>query len=752
MSVPIGKQFSNIMNSDAMKSFGAGMTMFNAAVPNYKKSNGMSLLSLNQNVRKGTGNHIFDGAGRAVDITTQGLDMIDKFIQNNNPRNKRSLLDKANVFGFGGKFGNFISQNSDEISQGLETGTALIGNALNQAQINDTTELENGIKNSSVGGTTTGMSFDDLSNQWASTSKLNHISWKDIRPNSTFSDILNGISAGNQGAQTGMGISGNPVGAVVGGILGTGSSIIGSIIGRRRAKKQAKKINSQIDNQNNLNERTLINNLGNISDTQSDNLLANFAAYGGNLQTQGGDWTNGLIWINNGGTHEQNPQEGVPMGIAPDGLPNLVEEGEVIHNDYVYSKRVKVPENMKQKYKLKKDSTFADAVAQVSKESKERPNDPISKNGLEAALQELRDSQEAIKEKKEIQKQKKEAIEQAAMEELAQQLGGTQASMGNQMPVPEMAANTFCKGGHLYNDGTELWKFPDTNTLSLAKKETQKYIDNLQETADTISAMNRHLGIPAKSTSNKEEFKPLDTRLRYAPVFGNMLGLGLSFLPTDYGNAERLEKAANQVGDYDRVAFNPIGNYLTYKPFDINYTANQLRASERANARNIMNLAGGNRGAAMAGLLSNNLNSQVALANAYRQAAEENRKQEQVVEDFNRGTNTTNSQGLLEAARANQAARAQAQSHYLGALGEAAKMRQAIDDAKMASRSANLSNLFTSLGNIGNENFAFNQAATNEALLYLLKKNGTQAYKGNSETPTKAYGGMLTKKRKGGKR
>jgi len=46
---------------------------------------------------------------------------------------------------------------------------------------------------------------------------------------------------------------------------------------------------------------------------------ANFAknaskwhAFGGDLMTHGGNWTNGLTWFNNGGTHEENPNEGIP--------------------------------------------------------------------------------------------------------------------------------------------------------------------------------------------------------------------------------------------------------------------------------------------------------------------------------------------------------------------------------------------------------------------------------------------------------
>lgn len=114
---------------------------------------------------------------------------------------------------------------------------------------------------------------------------------------------------------------------------------------------------------------------------------ANFArnaskwhAFGGDLLTHGSNFDTGITFIGNGGTHEANPYEGVPMGTDKEGVPNLVEEGEVIFDDYVFSNRLKVPKAVRNKYKLrgKKPLTFADAALQMSKESEERPNDPIS--------------------------------------------------------------------------------------------------------------------------------------------------------------------------------------------------------------------------------------------------------------------------------------------------------------------------------------------------------------------------------------
>lgn len=114
-------------------------------------------------------------------------------------------------------------------------------------------------------------------------------------------------------------------------------------------------------------------------------------------------YDNGIITIGAGGTHGENPFGGVLMGMAPDGQPNLVEEGEVIYNDYVYSNRLKVPKELRDKYHLKK-GTFADAMNHYFKKNgvEERPNDPIMKNGLMAFASDLAMSQEEIKMRKEM--------------------------------------------------------------------------------------------------------------------------------------------------------------------------------------------------------------------------------------------------------------------------------------------------------------------------------------------------------------
>lgn len=98
---------------------------------------------------------------------------------------------------------------------------------------------------------------------------------------------------------------------------------------------------------------------------------------GGELNTMD-DINNGFIDITEGGTHEENPLGGVPVSIAEDGLPNLVEEGEMIYNGYVYSNNLKPSDETKKRLGLK-GSTYADVIRKAQKYSSERPDDPVSK-------------------------------------------------------------------------------------------------------------------------------------------------------------------------------------------------------------------------------------------------------------------------------------------------------------------------------------------------------------------------------------
>lgn len=129
-------------------------------------------------------------------------------------------------------------------------------------------------------------------------------------------------------------------------------------------------------------------------------------AFGGHLNTNGSDFMTGLTYIDNGDTHENNPYEGVPMGADSEGTPNLVEQGEVVFNDYVYSNRLQVPKAVRKKYKLRDNMTFADAVKYLTKSYEERPNDSISRDTAMEVLADLANVQEAERANKEYNSDK----------------------------------------------------------------------------------------------------------------------------------------------------------------------------------------------------------------------------------------------------------------------------------------------------------------------------------------------------------
>ena len=153
-----------------------------------------------------------------------------------------------------------------------------------------------------------------------------------------------------------------------------------------------------------LNQEQRANNTMNKITSMPNSFNNNEFALGG--QRNGGYFSNGLTYIGEGGTHEQNPHEGVLMGYDEEGTPNLVEEGEYVWNDYVFSNRTKVP---KQAYNIfglggkKNGYTFAEAVNFIQKESEERPTDPISAKGLAAMLSKLAMLQEELRQKQTIQ-------------------------------------------------------------------------------------------------------------------------------------------------------------------------------------------------------------------------------------------------------------------------------------------------------------------------------------------------------------
>lgn len=184
-----------------------------------------------------------------------------------------------------------------------------------------------------------------------------------------------------------------------------------------------------------------------------------FMALGGDIQRNGADFTNGLAHIDAGGRHEENPNEGVQVGVDQEGVPNLVEEGETIFNDYVYSARILADAETKQRFHLpkKKDISFADISKKLEKEAAERPNDPISQAGLKAQMSELAEHQERQKQEMEAQRAR-EAFEALSPEEqtaVMQQMVAQQQGMQEQGEAALLAQPTEQVAEQQMADGSQ---------------------------------------------------------------------------------------------------------------------------------------------------------------------------------------------------------------------------------------------------------------------------------------------------------
>lgn len=217
--------------------------------------------------------------------------------------------------------------------------------------------------------------------------------------------------------------------------------------------------------------------------------------------------------FNSGGSHQANPNSGVQQGISPDGSPNLVEEGETKHRDYIFSDRLLIDKNTAAEHNFPKSmigKTFAEASKRMNKLHKERPNDPITRDTVKSNLNHLMMANDAVRE-----------YEQGSM---------------------------MAGGGHLYDglsEDTGFLNFEDPRVLdrfinpnvpmnkldyrgrlfgeNLSKSATGLESDKL----NTYSANMKQKGLDAKSKLNAGFFGD-SKNLRYAPIaFNALAGSGL---------------------------------------------------------------------------------------------------------------------------------------------------------------------------------------------------------------------------------
>jgi hypothetical protein len=509
---------------------------------------------------------------------------------------------------------------------------------------------------------------------------------------------------------------------------------------------------------------------------------ANWHSFGGELNTNGANFTNGLIQVNAGGTHESNPFQGVPVSLDQEGNPNLVEEGEVIFNDYVFSNRLKLPKKVAKQFKLGGSMSFADAAKKLSKESEERPNDPISLNGLEDNMMKLMNIQEFIKAKK----NKNNNQDTDNTQDNNQFAGGGSIFSEDSLKEDALRFHNYIFGRKgdkeftmdppLFRYGDvrantvddiyrELWahEFPSgtdyINRIGMPIIDTgidTSYTDRIITPTSAIDYINKNKSLDPIAINNNIKRKSIDLNLntdsdiyptydnwmRYLGPLGSLVGLGLSLPAADTSYADSLVSETNKLNAYSPITYNPIGNYLRLDPIDQDRYLNTANAQAAATRRSVINTSGQNRATAMAGLLAADKNALTTTGDMLIKAKEYNDKQAQTMAEFNRQTNMTNADNQLKADMANLQAATTASNTSLTALTKAAELRQLANQTRDASISGNISNLFKSLANIGEEQ-------VNRMDRYTLAKTTGAPYT-EVEDKKKAYGGALKRKKRKG--
>lgn len=534
-------------------------------------------------------------------------------------------------------------------ASGALQGTLGMASAIKDiSTVKDTSGYENQLTD--VSNTTfTANSSSDLLNQINSQNTIDEISYEDIAGTKQ-ENLKSAEKAVGSGASAGAAIGslfgpvGTAIGAGAGALVGGLSSWIGNSAKKREAERIQEELNQERLEAINNRQANLNVAASNLQQDNAANALINYAAEGGPLFNE---FSNGITIINEGGSHSENPHEGVQVGVDTEGIPNLVEEGEVIFNDYVFSNRLKVDKSVRTKYKLRdtKELTFADAAKDIQKMSEEMPNDPVVRRTTELRLNQLMQEQEMVRQKRNRNEEN----------------------------------NQFSLGGQ--KKAYEKWKGEP------AEKGFRKDSEwlNSDAYADFISSRNnswKDLGIGT---------------MQAAPIFGSLVAVGNDIFggnKPDYTNVDKYETAINEA--YNPIETRTLSDYIEYNPYDISFGLNKLSASQAASRRALANTTN-NPAALRSAILASDYNYGNQIGEELRRAQEYNDANRRMVADFNRGTNQFNAQAINAANQFN----AQQAANKATALGQVAQWRDQIYNANRAEKSANLTGLYEGLAGLG---------------------------------------------------
>jgi hypothetical protein len=326
-----------------------------------------------------------------------------------------------------------------------------------------------------------------------------------------------GYQAGSQFGPWG-GIIGGLAGSIIGGVQGNQQDQAIAEEEQKLADQQARQdfqvnqsgmaVNQEQTNQLNPNNPTVFmpsmqyamggsfNNKGfrSLPTAVQNKIKSNSFAQGGTMDQ--------LTEFNGGFKHDDpnilNSNSGIPQGMAPNGVPNIVERGETKDKEenYIFSDNIKVTKEIAQEFNLPSNyvnKTFSEASKTANRSHSRRENDTIESNDTKRNLEKLTAAQEATKElelQKDIammqqkhpdfmntlmaQQQSYQPMGAPGGQMMEAQVPGEMMSGPQGMPIdpnqlpPEMLAQmpeaqqgmpVMAYGGHMYKCGGKMYNF-----------------------------------------------------------------------------------------------------------------------------------------------------------------------------------------------------------------------------------------------------------------------------------------------------
>lgn len=634
-------------------------------IPTVPQQSNNSLMGKNFNMNIGKGENAFDASGlvaAGVGMLGEGLMSLSNKYQNTGDVYKDTLM--KGVYGDASQ-GNLM-QIVDNIS-GKSKNNAL------QA-INDNTYKNTGVLGSN----------QDLVNSFNSINKPIEIEKRGAGSiaSTIGGSIAKGAASGFTAGSAIPGI-GNAVGTIGGAILGLAGGIGSSINGNKYEKiKKAQEL-AYNNSLSNFNTRVL-----NTTKQNNLNSLVNMTALGGQLNYNIDDKylandymskLNNRVYkpqfdsmnyfamggmpdfneFNTGGTHEQNPNGGIPQGMDKQGVMNTVEQGETKtttpEGDYIFSDRLKLSKEECKQLGVPKDSTYAEASKILRKEYDEMPNDEIAKKGWEQSRDMLIQSQEIQKQEIALKEARKQGLNSPKMQGIDSQV--MQDMYYNENPQEEVLLQQGINP-NIYN---------------------------------AFGGNIRRFDVGGFNVEN----------LKYAPIAANIAGLAQNlFISEDYSMPNRLQKEINAL---PRVSVPKNTSYMTYNPVDVNRYTNQYNAQTAAQRNAIMNTSNPNRNAALASAI---YNANIGYGDLVQAIEAQNAKEKQAVQQFNAGIDQQNIANQLQADNINQNYE---QMRINGIMQELA-MRDAIQTARATAIQSNLKGLTDNMYNVYLDDQAKRQA------------------------------------------